>query len=641
MAVFVALVAAALLTQGGPENARAGQSRLAPARLLIKGATVVTMDRRRNVIPDGRVLVEGNTIAAVWRPGHRPAGVRTAGAKVITVGPRSLLFPGLINLHDHPNFGVLPPWPTPSSHEIPTAGKPGPAPYANRYQWNTNSPDEYDRLVRNPSSALNPSSGLGLGGELVKYTEVGAVLGGETAIQGAGANPESDASLVRNIDTGAFDARIAPPRVGPIETFTGPPADSLRDGMRAGLYDAWMVHLAEGVRDSDRRPGDSVSSRAEFQTLADRGLLTDETVVLHGTALQRPDFARMHRAGSPRTDRTGDGRGAKLVWSPRSNLVLYGETTRVFEALAERVLVSLGTDWTPSGSGTLLDELKVASRVLRGRESLAGRRGLVPRLAVRGKRGQARARAEIALDRALVEMTTRNPAISLRWNDRVGTIAKGMRADLLLVTRPVASSVKGVPPSPYRRLIDASERDVMLVTVDGQPLAGSVPLMRKLKPGDFETVRSSTGAYRKAIDVTCTSGAPECDESFQSFRSELAQGLHALGGDSPPPSGGPADSANTYSYLKAHWDGGAWAGASDSDFRSLLISVFGVDSAGRLNIEAIDLTPVLGPDRLRSTLNDARVTAAGVPADPAPPFRLYPATLNQVSEGRNPLAGIP
>jgi hypothetical protein len=36
--------------------------------------------------------------------------------------------------------------------------------------------------------------------------------------------------------------------------------------------------------------------------------------------------------------------GAKLVWSPLSNLMLYGLTTNVYQALAARVLVSLGTD---------------------------------------------------------------------------------------------------------------------------------------------------------------------------------------------------------------------------------------------------------------------------------------------------------
>ena len=157
--------------------------------------------------------------------------------------------------------------------------------------------------------------------------------------------------------------------------------------MKAGRYDAWMVHLAEGVRDADRRPGDPFSSRAEFATLKAKGLLTDMTVIIHGTALERSDFAEMRAAPTIRTDGVGDGRGAKLVWSPLSNLLLYGETTNVYDALAEGVLVSLGTDWTPSGSRTLLHELKVADVALRDPRLLGGAATRCPRSRVAGKHG--------------------------------------------------------------------------------------------------------------------------------------------------------------------------------------------------------------------------------------------------------------
>src|SRR5262249_6746502 len=145
-------------------------------------------------------------------------------------------------------------------------------------------------------------------------------------------------------------------------------------GMSNGQGDAWLVHLAEGVRDGDRRPRDVVSSRAEVDVLEAKGLLTDMTVIVHGTRPQRADLAAMRAAPTIRLDGIGDGRGAKLVWSPLSNLLLYGNTTNVYEALAEGVLVSLGTDWTPSGSRTLLEELKIADVALRDRRVLGGSR---------------------------------------------------------------------------------------------------------------------------------------------------------------------------------------------------------------------------------------------------------------------------
>ena len=52
------------------------------------------------------------------------------------------------------------------------------------------------------------------------------------------------------------------------------------------------------------------------------------------------------------------------MWSPQSNLRLYGETTLTGEAIAAGMPVALGADWLPSGSTSLLAEMKVARREL-------------------------------------------------------------------------------------------------------------------------------------------------------------------------------------------------------------------------------------------------------------------------------------
>ncbi len=53
-------------------------------------------------------------------------------------------------------------------------------------------------------------------------------------------------------------------------------------------------------------------------------------------------------------------RRSSIVWSPLSNLLLYGGTARVEAAKAAGVTIGLGSDWSPSGSKNLLGELKVA-----------------------------------------------------------------------------------------------------------------------------------------------------------------------------------------------------------------------------------------------------------------------------------------
>ena len=109
-------------------------------RGLVLSGTVVTMDDRHSVLEHGGVLVRDGLIAAVWEGDHAPAGT-PLGAAIIDLGPSALIFPGMINLHNHPTYDVLRLWPAPSSDVQTALGRPhGTEPYANRYQWNRPRP---------------------------------------------------------------------------------------------------------------------------------------------------------------------------------------------------------------------------------------------------------------------------------------------------------------------------------------------------------------------------------------------------------------------------------------------------------------------------------------------------------------------
>jgi plastocyanin len=61
-------------------------------------------------------------------------------------------------------------------------------------------------------------------------------------------------------------------------------------------------------------------------------------------------------------------------------------------------------------------------------------------------------------------------------------------------------SSRSVPDSPYRALIDATERNVRLVLVDGAPVAGDVAAMRAAgAAAAIARVRSATGRYTKGV----------------------------------------------------------------------------------------------------------------------------------------------
>ena len=155
------------------------------------------MDDEHTVIPHGQVLVRDGHIVAVWRGPQPPDGIDFGDASVIDAGPNDLLFPGLINLHDHPREGFLDIWLPPSSHGIAAQGKAGTDAYANRYQWgatgSATGPPEHSSLASNPADVLAEPIGLALESEIVKYAEVADLLGGETATQGAPRDPASDA----------------------------------------------------------------------------------------------------------------------------------------------------------------------------------------------------------------------------------------------------------------------------------------------------------------------------------------------------------------------------------------------------------------------------------------------------------------
>src|SRR5215204_3016055 len=340
-----------------------------PARGIVLRGTVVTMDATGTILHKGNVLVRGGRIVATWEGPKAPPGTPVDDAVEVDLDPKTLIFPGLINLHNHPTYSMLNLWAAPSSHIQNSLGRPlGTEPYANRYQWNlmsgTSSP-EFRRLVDNPHLLLISPQGLNLYPEVEKYAEIKAMLGGETSLQGAPVDPATDNLLIRNLDNLNFERDRIESRVQAITSLSASGLDSLLTRMRNSQVDAWITHLAEGVRDDQRRAGDTTSSRAEFATLVSKRLLTDMTVIVHGNGLEPEDFAAMRNAPSIRLDGTGDGLGAKLVWSPLSNLLLYGQTALVYPALSSGLVVSLGTDWSPSGSSNLLDELKIADIVLR------------------------------------------------------------------------------------------------------------------------------------------------------------------------------------------------------------------------------------------------------------------------------------
>jgi cytosine/adenosine deaminase-related metal-dependent hydrolase len=377
--------------------------RAAPSEAVALHGSVLTPAR---ALDDAYVVVDAGEIKAVEE--QRPEGVRIHETN-------GVIAPGLIDLHGHPEFNVFAAWEPPKQ-------------FVNRYAWRDS--ELYQLLVRDPQNrlldALPPKTQL-------RYSEIRALVGGVTAIQGTGglATTYQDEALVRNVDKWIFGKQVGRSLIDipdPDSDFGMDSLQSILDGIEAGEVGAFYVHLAEGRSDNER-------SREEFGKLVELDALTRATVVIHGTALGREELGDLR-----------DG-GAKLVWSPQSNLRLYGQTTRAADALELGLPVGLGADWLPSGSTSLLAEMKVARRSLfeQGREPRA---------------------------KELVEMVTSDAATIAGLEDKLGRIGQGRPADLAVFERG--------EEDPYESVADADPSWVQLVMIGGNLAYGRADWMREL-----------------------------------------------------------------------------------------------------------------------------------------------------------------
>jgi 5-methylthioadenosine/S-adenosylhomocysteine deaminase len=408
-----------------PSPEAGGVSELAP-----RAAPTEAVALRGYVLTPTQAIENGHVVVG---PGKEIKAVQAAkpqGVRVHDTG--GVILPGLIDLHGHPEFNVFAAWEPPRR-------------FPNRYSWRAS--ELYKQLVRRPQDRLLEK--LPAKTQL-RYAEVRALVGGVTAIQGTGGQATSyqDEALVRNVDKWIFGGQVGRSMIDLPSGSRGlPELQSILAGIAAGTVKAFYIHLAEGRSDNER-------SREELDRLVELKALTNRTVIIHGSALTRDQLGDVKDAG------------AKLVWSPQSNLRLYGETTRAADALALELPVGLGADWLPSGSTSLLAELKVARRVLSDQ----------------GARPTAK---------KLVDMVTRDAASIAGLDDKLGTLREGRPADLVVLERRV--------PDPWENVVEADPSWVELVMIDGDLAYGRADWLEELTDPDAQEGLEPLSAWGKQM----------------------------------------------------------------------------------------------------------------------------------------------
>jgi cytosine/adenosine deaminase-related metal-dependent hydrolase len=345
------------------------------------------------------------------------------------------IYPGLIDLHNHLTWNVHPRW---------LAG----TLMRNRYEWQ--ALDSYAAKLAGPQSAVRRRAGC----DMERFGEVKALVWGATSTTG-GLLEECSRGLARNLDyySGLFStvSNMEPLqyRIFPLELK---PADE--DSVRKALAknEPVIVHLAEGV---------DASAARELRMADAHQFLKPGFIVIHGVPLLDKDFADL------------GAKGVGFIWSPRSNDELYGRTADV-AAAKKYVIMAIAPDWSPSGSSGMLDELRYAA-LWNGRQFPV-----------------------VFKSQELVQMATSNAAKLARIDDKVGRLAKGLRADYVVVRA-------GALADPYESLIYASHENMLLVAVEGRPLYGDETMMKAVHPDGIFEALTVCGA-RKAVDMSDSDG---------------------------------------------------------------------------------------------------------------------------------------
>ena len=329
----------------------------------------------------------------------------------------AVVSPGLINAHEHITFGQHHPadW--------------GDERYEHRNQWRKGK-DGHTKISTQGNATKEETT----------WCEMRHVVSGATSVAGSG----TAYGFLRNLDR---DAQEGLDEDVLYKTF--PLGDSDGKMIDDGCDYDWAVdhsalehacflpHVSEGINHA---------ARNEFLCLS-----TDDN---GGKDLTEANSAFIHAIGMLAVDGAELAvNGTSVVWSPRTNISLYGNTAPVTMFDRQGVIIALGTDWSLSGSMNVVRELQCAAYL-----------------------------NETHFDhhfstREIWMMATANAAMVLAADDSVGLLAPGLHGDIAIYAR-------GGEADPFAAVVWADTEDMLLVLRGGLPLYGDVEVMADIPGGD-------------------------------------------------------------------------------------------------------------------------------------------------------------
>lgn len=439
-----------------------GQATKQHADLIVTGM-VVTMDGSRAVYDDGAVAVTGDTIIAV---GPRTEIEAKYDARQTIDARGKLVLPGFINGHTHVPMTLFR-----GLHDDVTLND-----WLYKYIFPAEAKNVNEEFVRwgtRLAAAEQIRSGVTTFADMYYFEDAVAeetkkagmrgVLG-ETFIDFPAPDNKSNAAML------AYTEKFLQKWQGDPLIHAAPAPHSIYTCSQKTLQDAAalarkyhapiLIHLSEMKKEND----DSLKNNGVSPTqYLDRiGVLGPDVVGAHCIFVDEDDRKKLAE------------RGVGCVHNPSSNMMLASGVSPVPEMRAAGVAVGLGTDG-PAGSNNDLD--------------------LMEEIDLAAKLAKISKMSPLALNaKAVVEMATIDGARALHMEKEIGSLEKGKKADLIVISLDEPNAVPMYDV--YAQIAySLKANDVETVVIGGRPVMKD----HKLLTVDEAKAIAKAREYRKSI----------------------------------------------------------------------------------------------------------------------------------------------
>ena len=237
-----------------------------------------------------------------------------------------------------------------------------------------------------------------------------------------------------------------------------------------------VPHIGEGI---------SESALNELRCLSGDGngakdIFDSKLAIIHGVAATPEIISAMAE------------KNVKLVWSPRTNISLYGDTARIPLYYDMGVTIALGTDWIYSGSMNMLRELQCADFL--NTNYFDG----------------------TLTDYDLWMAATYNSAVALGFEDVLGNLEAGKIADIAIYKKDGKDL--------HRAVIDAKIQNVSAVILDGKLVYGDANIMTGGNTEEFDMCGVTKKIDTKATGTSMSFADIKKADKYQPFFCDQPNG---------------------------------------------------------------------------------------------------------------------